>query len=55
MDAAKDALLRALRDDAWLKDAGEKAQKLARERFARDVLAEKLVEVLEQAYAENQR
>ena len=53
MDAAKDALLRALRDEAWLKDAGEKAHKLARDRFARDVLAEKLVGVLERAYAEN--
>ena len=55
MDAAKDALLRALRDEAWLKDAGEKAQKLARERFARDILAEKLVGVLEQAYTEHRR
>ena len=55
MDAAKDALLRAVRDEAWLKDAGEKAQKLARDRFARDVLAEKLVGVLEQAYTEHRR
>lgn len=55
LDAAKDALLKVLRDAAWLKDAGQRAHKLAKERFARDVLAKKLVGVLEQAYTERRR
>ena len=55
LDAAKDALLKALRDEAWLKNAGQKARKLAEERFSRDGLAAELVEVLEQAHREARR
>jgi len=55
MNAAKDALLKVLRDEAWLKDAGHRAHKLAKERFARDVLAADLIAVLEQAYTESRR
>jgi len=53
MDAAKDALLKVLRDKAWLADAGQKAHQLAKERFSRDGLAKNLIGVLEQAYQES--
>ena len=50
LDAAKDALLSALRDEAWLKNAGQKARKLAEDRFSRDGLAAELIGVLEQTH-----
>ncbi len=55
LDAAKDALLGALRDEAWLASAAGAARKLAHERFSRDILAKKLMGVLEQAYTESRR
>ena len=53
LDAAKAALLQALRDEAWLKEAGQRARKLAADRFSRDVLAANLLAVLEDAYREH--
>lgn len=55
MDKAKDALLGALRDDAWLESAGHKARKLAEDRFSRDGLAAELIGVLEQTHKEARR
>ena len=55
LDKAKDALLKALADEAWLKNAGQKARKLAEERFSRDGLAAELVAVLEQAHQDARR
>ena len=46
MNKAKDALLKALGDEAWLKSAGQKARKLAQERFSRDGLAAELIAVI---------
>lgn len=53
LEGAKDALLGALRDEAWLKEAGRRARKLAEDRFSRDVLAANLLGVLEEAYREH--
>lgn len=53
LDGAKDALLAALRNEAWLKEAGRRAHKLAEERFSRDVLAANLLTVLEEAHREH--
>ena len=53
--AAKGALLRALRDEAWLREAGRRARRLAEERFARDVLAADLLRVLEETHLEHTR
>ena len=50
MDKAKDTLLKALRDETWLERAGQKARKLAEDRFSRDGLAAELIGVLEQAH-----
>ena len=55
MDKAKDTLLRALRDEAWLKSAGRQARQLAEDRFSRDGLAAELIGVLEQTYKEARR
>lgn len=55
MDKAKDALLKALRDEAWLENAGQKARKLAEDRFSRDGLAAELIGVLEQTHKEARR
>ena len=55
LDAAKNALLGALKDDAWLKSAGQRARKLAEDRFSRDGLAAELIGVLEQTHREAHR
>ena len=55
MDKAKDTLLKALRDEAWLKSAGRQARQLAEDRFSRDGLAAELIGVLEQTYKEARR
>ena len=55
MDKAKDTLLRALRDEAWLKSASRQARQLAEDRFSRDGLAAELIGVLEQTYKEARR
>lgn len=49
IDAAARDVVRALRDPAWMKSAGEAARHLARSRFDRDKLAVDLVRVLEKA------
>lgn len=55
LDAAKDALLAALRDKSWLENAGRASRQLAEARFSRDALAQKLMEVLERAQKESRR
>ena len=55
MEGAKDTLLRALRDEAWLESAGQKARNLAQARFSRDGLAAELIAVLEQTHRDAQR
>ncbi|MFO7695902.1 MAG: sugar transferase, partial [Anaerolineae bacterium] len=50
-EAAARRLIEAIRDKAWLAAAGRAAAQVARERFARDVLAGKLMGVLEGAAA----
>jgi glycosyltransferase involved in cell wall biosynthesis len=47
--SAKDTLLQALQNRAWLENAGRKARQLAEERFSRDRLAKELEEVLKLA------
>ncbi len=55
LDKAKDALLKALNDTAWLKRAGHNARRLAEDRFSRDGLAAELLGVLEQTHREARR
>lgn len=50
IDRAKDTLLQALQDKAWLESAGRKARQLAEERFARDKLAKELEDILKRAF-----
>jgi glycosyltransferase involved in cell wall biosynthesis len=52
IDSAKDTLLQALQNKAWLEQAGQKARQLAEERFARDKLANELEEVLKLAVSQ---
>lgn len=55
LDAARDTLLGALRDPARLTQMAHASKQLAVEQFSRDVLAEKLIGVLEGAYRDSRR
>ena len=50
-DSAGDLLVKHLRDDVWLKLAGEAAHRLAVERFSRDLLFDRFAAVLDRAAA----
>ena len=50
-DAAGELIARHVRDDVWLKEAGEAAHRLAVERFSRDLLFDRFEAVLHRAAA----
>ncbi len=55
VDASAAALVRVIRDKAWMYHAGKAAKELARERFSRDYLARELTGVLEEAVRAKER
>ena len=52
IDTASDTLVRHLRDEAWLQNASVAARKLAREKFAREGLAQELEKCLINVHSE---